>query len=282
MEKKYVFIGGLHRSGTSTLRKVIGTSNLVSIHRNTKVPEDEGQHIQSVYGASGKFGGPGSFGFNKTYHYTEKSNLLTQKNNDKILNEWSKYWDLNKSILLEKSPPNIIHTRYLQELVPNSYFIIIIRHPFAVAMATKKWNKQSINIHIEHWLHTHEILYNDLKKIKNYLILRYENLNIDTFENKISNFLGENLIIDSEAMQNFNSMQLSNKKYFDNIVPDNIKNKYENRINEFGYTFEKPFVLSHNIDFKSDHLKCRTDKVKNHLLKRPQPENKNLVFRLNI
>ena len=243
MGKKYIFVCGLHRSGTSTLTKIIGTSNLVSIHINTNVPENEGQHIQSVYNAAIKHGGPGKFGFDKNYHYTEKSYLLTQKNNDKILNEWSKYWDLNKSILVEKSPPNIIHTRYLQEIVQNSYFIIIIRHPFAVAMATKKWNEQSLYKHIDHWLHTHKILYNDLKKIKNYLILKYEHLNIDTFENKINNFLDEKLLIDPKILQNINSMKLSNKKYFENIVSDNIKNKYENKINKFGYTFENPFVL---------------------------------------
>ena len=243
MEKKYIFICGLHRSGTSTLTKTIGTSHLVSTHTNTNVPENEGQHIQSVYDPAYKHGGPGKFGFDKEYHYTEKSYLLTQKNNNKIINEWGKYWDLNKSILIEKSPPNIIHTRYLQEIVPNSYFIIIIRHPFAVAMATKKWNNQSLDKHIDHWLYVHEILYNDLKKIKKYLILKYEELNIDTFENKINNLLEEKLFIDFKILQNFNSMKKSNDKYFENIVSDHIKNKYENKINKFGYTFNNPFVL---------------------------------------
>lgn len=44
MEKKYVFIGGLHRSGTSTITNILGTSNLVSILTDTNVPENEGQH----------------------------------------------------------------------------------------------------------------------------------------------------------------------------------------------------------------------------------------------
>ena len=243
MNRKYVFICGLHRSGTSTLTKIIGTSNLVSIHTNTDVPENEGQHIQSVYDPASKYGGPGKFGFDKKYHYTEKSHLLTQKNNDKIINEWSKYWDLNKYILVEKSPPNIIHTRYLQEIVQKSYFIIIIRHPLAVSFATKKWNNQTLDKHIEHWLYVHNILYNDLKQIKKYLILKYEELNIDTFENIINNFLEEKLLIDSNILENFNSMKSSNKKYFENIVPDHIKNKYEKEINKFGYTFNNPFVL---------------------------------------
>ena len=150
---------------------------------------------------------------------------------------------MNKSILVEKSPPNIIHTRYLQEIVPNSYFIIIIRHPLAVAMATKKWNNQSISKHLDHWLLAHKILNNDLKKIKNSLILKYEDLNKNTFENKINNFLDEKLLLEPKILENFHSMKLSNEKYLKNVVSDNIKNKYEKKINKFGYTFKKPFVL---------------------------------------
>lgn len=243
MEKKYVFIGGLHRSGTSAITNILGTSNLVSILTDTNVPENEGQHIQSVYNCAGKHGGPGKFGFDINYHYTEKSKLLTKENNSKIINEWSKYWNLNKPILIEKSPPNIIHTRYLQELVNDSYFIIIIRHPIAVSLATKKWNNQSIDKHIDHWLHVHQILFNDLKKIKKYLILKYEELNIDSFENKISMFLKEKISLDSNILQNINSMKVSNKEYFKNFIPDNIKNKYEKKINKYGYTFNYPFVL---------------------------------------
>ena len=38
-------------------------------------------------------------------------------------------------------------------------------------------------------------------------------------------------------------MKIYNEKNFQYKVPDYIKNKYENKINKFGYTFEKPFVL---------------------------------------
>ena len=38
--KKIIFIGGLHRSGTSTLTRLIGSSYLTSIHTKTNVPEN--------------------------------------------------------------------------------------------------------------------------------------------------------------------------------------------------------------------------------------------------
>jgi len=241
--KKYVFVCGLHRSGTSTITKIIGSSNLVSMFTNTNVSENEGQHIQSVYDPANKHGGPGQFGFDKNYHYTENSELLTTENNNKIINEWSLYWDLSKHILIEKSPPNVIHTRYLQEIVNNPYFIILIRHPFVVGMATLKWNKQSLDKHIEHWLYVHSILYNDLNKINKYLILKYEDLHKDTFEDKINIFLEETLSIDSKILHEIDTMKISNKQYFENIIPEDIKNKYENEINKYGYTFNEPFIL---------------------------------------
>ena len=249
MIKKYVFICGLHRSGTSTLTKILGDSNLVSIHTNTNVIENEGQHLQSVYNSADKHGGPGNFGFDKNYHYTEESALLNNINNIKIYDEWSRYWDLNKNILVEKSPPNIIHTRYLQELFPDTYFIVILRHPFSVAKSTFNMKKKyhgksdSIELYIEHWLHCHKILYNDLRNIKHYLILNYEELNVETFLTLIDNFLGEKLLINRNLIiQIFNSMHESNKNYLKNI-PEYIIDKYEKKINKYNYTFKYPFYI---------------------------------------
>ena len=55
MEKKYVFICGLHRSGTTTLTNIIATSNLISELTKTKAPKNEGQHVQSVYAPASRY-----------------------------------------------------------------------------------------------------------------------------------------------------------------------------------------------------------------------------------
>ena len=105
------------------------------------------------------------------------------------------------------------------------------------------YNKQSLDKHIEHWLYVHSILYNDLNKINKYLILKYEDLHKDTFEDKINIFLEETLSIDSKILHDIDTMKISNKQYFENIIPEDIKNKYENEINKYGYTFNEPFIL---------------------------------------
>jgi GR25 family glycosyltransferase involved in LPS biosynthesis len=242
--KKYIFICGLHRSGTSSLTNLLGKSPKTSHHTNTNVIEDEGQFLQSIYKPAKFYGGPGVFGICKEYNYTEETDLLTKKNKEKIISEWNQYWDTTKEFLIEKTPANIIHTRFLQELVLESYFIVIIRHPFIVSIATMKWNKQSLYKYIEHWLYVHKIFYNDKEKIKNCLIIKYEELNINKFKKDINNFLKLDMRINNNEFDVLNDMQLSNKKYFENNkIPLDIINKYEKKINKYGYSFYYPYII---------------------------------------
>ena len=129
--KKYLFIIGLHRSGTTLLSKAIAANKICSGFQDTGVPMDEGQFLQSVYPVAKKFGGPGLFGFHKDSHLTENSPLLTQFNKNLLKIEWEKFWDLSKELLVEKSPPNILKTRFLQEIFPNSYFLLITKAHFS-------------------------------------------------------------------------------------------------------------------------------------------------------
>ncbi len=241
MDKKYIFICGLHRSGTSILQQMLGNSPLISMHTNTFQPEDEGQHIQSVYKTARYYGGPGTFANNESYHYTEKSELLNKINNKKIIDEWNNYWDLSKPILLEKSPPNLIHTRYLQKLVKKSYFLVIIRHPLVVALATMKMNNQPIENHIQHWIKAYSIFYKDKSFLKKYKIIRYEDLENQVLVNEISLFLEEDpnkLNINLDKFINTDFDYLNN-----NIIDKNIIQKYESKINIYGYSFLPPYYI---------------------------------------
>ena len=234
--KKYIFIGGLHRSGTSILNEIIGSSDKVSKHENTNKPEDEGQHIQTVFDNGKLHGGVGSFCFDDSYHYTESSKLITKDNKIKLLKEWNRYWDESKSIFLEKSPVNLIHTRFLQKMFDNSYFIIIMRHPLAVSNASLKWNNQSLNTYFDHWLRGYNIFLNDRKYLRKYILIKYEDLCNDPKKEvkKIEKLIGEKLNIkDSELSRLYNS----NSKYFVNINSSLIDN-YEDKFNKFGYSLK--------------------------------------------
>jgi len=172
--RRFLFVCGLHRSGTSLLSHTLSTHPLISGFHNTGVSEDEGQHLQSLFPPAKFYGGPGKFGFAPEAHLTETSDLVTADNAAKLFLEWSRYWDLSKPLLLEKSPPNLIRTRFLQAMFPHSYFIVIIRHPIAVALATRKWSRSRLDSLISHWVTCHHIFDLDRVHVKNLYVINYE------------------------------------------------------------------------------------------------------------
>ena len=173
-EHRYLFIGGLHKSGTSVLFKILRDHPAISGFRETGVPEDEGQFLQSVFLPARAYGGPGVFGFHPEAHLTEASPLVTAENRTRLFAEWSRYWDLRRPVLLEKSPPNLIRTRFLQAMVPDAFFIILVRHPIPVALATRRWSTATLPALIEHWLVCHETYAADRPHIRRLLEIRYE------------------------------------------------------------------------------------------------------------
>ena len=243
-DKKFIFISGLHRSGTSLLYKILKEQDKISGLSKTNELEDEGQHVQSVYKPAYEFGGVGKFGFDIKARLNEDSELIDENNRRKLYNEWSRFWDLEKNILLEKSPPNIIRTRFLQEMFPNSYFINITRHPIATSIASKKWSKTSLDELINHWITCHEIFDEDKKMIRNIINIKYEDIinNNKKTLYKISKFL--NLQIKPSEIE---IKQGINDKYFEiwkkkskNILSKHkilkIINKYNSSVEKYGYS----------------------------------------------
>ena len=240
---KFVFLCGLHRSGTSPLFRLLRQHPEISGFANTGVSEDEGQHLQTVFPPALAFGGPGRFGFAREAHLTEESSLITPENREKLLQEWSRYWDLGRPCLLEKSPPNLIKTRFLQAMFPNSYFLTITRHPVAVALATRKWAPLSLSSLIEHWLHCHGLFEHDRAHLRNTLTIRYEDLIQDTPSglSRIYRFVG----LAPHVGQALNSQ--GNEHYFaawkklaESRTPrkiyDRLVANYEHRVRHYGYS----------------------------------------------
>jgi len=243
--KKMVFIAGLHRSGTSILHSIIKSSEQVSGFQNTGVHHDEGQHLQTVFNTARKHGGPGKFAFDEKAKLDENSSLVSDENKEKLLSEWGKYWDESKEVWIEKSPPNFIRMRFLQALFPDAYFITITRHPLAVSLATQKMSKTEVEPLLEHWLKAHQVYMNDKSKIKKELFFSYEYMVKNPIEsiNAIEDFL--DVKIDYQ-----NQLNNMNEKYFAiwgkylkcfnpirRMKYLSLQKKYEERINEFDYSF---------------------------------------------
>ena len=125
IDKKFIFLGGLHRSGTSLLHEIIRNHPSVTGISNTDVFEDEGQHLQSVFFPGIAFGGPGKFAFNKKAYMNENNGLVSNANSERIFSDWSQYLDLSAEYIIEKSPPNLIRTRFLQALLHSLHSLLV-------------------------------------------------------------------------------------------------------------------------------------------------------------
>ena len=199
--QRLLFVGGLHRSGTTPLARALAAHPEISGLRDTGVREDEGQHLQGVYPKAKVYGGSGRFANDPRAHLTEESQLVSSDNAAALRRAWDPYWDLERRYLLEKSPPNLIMGRFLQALFPDAPMIVVIRHPVVVALSNKKWRKavsadprkfETITGLVDHWVTAHRTFLADAASLSPLHVLHYEDLVSDPARElaRIGAFLG--------------------------------------------------------------------------------------------
>jgi hypothetical protein len=239
----------------------------VSALAGTPRPANEGQHNQTVYPAETYHSKAGRFAFRPEARFTEDSPLVTAENRRRLFDEWSRYWDVSRPYLLEKSPPNLIRTRFLQAMFPRSYFVVLLRHPIPVALATQKWDPGTRpHSLIEHWLRAHELLVADVPHVERMHVVRYEEL-VDDPDRELARvfaFLG----LDDPApgrpragglnRDNFQADRTLrtdvNDRYFDawdargrslvrHVYREAVEWRYERRVRPFGYSLREPRAL---------------------------------------
>ena len=275
---KYVFVGGSPRSGTSLLGRNIARLEDCTGLKNTGVFEDEGQFLQDVYPTASAYGGSSRCGFDPRIHRTENSDLLMPVKLARLRATWHSYWDNTKSIFVEKTPENFLMTRFLQAAFPNSYFVVLRRHPVPVSIAGQRWtvNITSLNRMLQHWLLCYKIFEQDKNYLEHVYDLRYEDYveDPDKYHQEIAAFIGTRvpeppkedtfrivlqqwhrfgLRVPDRAMEVPGAVY--NKKYFDRwsyfLTRSPLKGyyryiarKYEAEFAKYGYSLIKGFVES--------------------------------------
>jgi hypothetical protein len=258
-EHTFVFVGGLHRSGTTLLARCMAEHPLVSGFAGTSAREDEGQHLQTVYRAGRRHGGPGRFGFDPAAHLTEASALVSAESRRLLLEQWGPYWDMARPVLVEKSPPNMIRTRFLQALFPGSRMIVLVRHPVAVAGATREfgrsrrlWRRMTYSSLIEHWLHCHELLIQDATRVEHLHVMRYEEFvaNPDDRLAEVFRFVGiEPRPSGLEVKRDINDAYfrrwtIARRGPGTGADIARAVETLEDRVNRFGYSLRQPVLLT--------------------------------------
>ena len=112
----------------------------------------------------------------------------------KVKDIWSKYWDLSKPILMDKSTPNIIRVSDIKQVFKPISFIAIVRNPYAQCEGIIRRNNQSAEFAAEFAIRCLKYQKKNIENEKNLLFFNYEELCDNTHQvvNKINEFIPYN------------------------------------------------------------------------------------------
>lgn len=246
-DRTLVFVGGLHRSGTTPLARCLAAHPQVSGFAETGEKEDEGQHLQTVYPPAHHYGGAGRFARTSLPHLTEQSPLATPDNARHLVEEWAPYWDLDRPVLVEKSPPNLVMTRFLQALYPDARFLMVVRHPVVVTLSTHRWRKRTSHAKLlEHWFLAHDRFRADAPHLRHLCVIKYEELIADPTGTlaRIGSFVGLDGSVPASSLQANRSdtyqrqwaAMVGARAPWRRLAVARLLDRYEERAREYGYS----------------------------------------------
>lgn len=173
---RYVFVAGLHRTGTSLLARLIGSHPQIASIQNAPIPENEGCYLQGAIPHTAQHGVPGQFATDPAQHLTENHPLNTLESRRRLEADWAPWFEASKPWRLEKSPVNLTRTRLLQSLFPLSQFIIVTRHPLYMAHALQKWSEHDVERLCRYGVTAYLRALEDSRYLHSVMIVRYEDL----------------------------------------------------------------------------------------------------------
>ena len=176
MPIRHVFVGGLHRSGTTLVADCLEAHPDIRGLSHAPVPEGEGVYLQGAIPHTARHGIPGAFAEDPAQHHVEGGRHDRLEVRDRLRSDWEPWWEPGGLWRVEKSPVNLMRARLYQQLFPTSQFVFVVRHPAAVARATAKWSDRGEAALLRHWEAAHERLEADLAHLHAWLVVRFEDL----------------------------------------------------------------------------------------------------------
>lgn len=173
---RYLFVGGLHRTGTSILARLLAAHPSIAGIENAPVPENEGCYLQGGIPHTAMHGRPGHYATDPAQHLIEGCAFDTLETKQRMEADWSGWFTGPSQWRIEKSPVNLTRMRLYQQIFPTCQFIVILRHPAVMAAALAKWVDKDPAQLIDYGLDAYDIVARDLCHLHAVAVIRYENL----------------------------------------------------------------------------------------------------------
>lgn len=183
-EEKYLFIICMNNSGSTLLERVIRSCrNIVTL------PAGPDQQVNGQGFVLNFMPTPGQMQPPCTRIFSEKAAVLENETLyqwHKIIQVWRLEWAKNPKfdtaiprVFLEKSPANVYRAAMLQKYFPNSFFLLAMRNPYAVAEGVRRRMGYSIQRCIQHWIHCARKQMENERTLGNWRRVSYEQLSED-------------------------------------------------------------------------------------------------------
>ena len=119
---------------------------------------------------------PGHYATDPDQHHVEGSRYDTLETARRLRADWDRWFPPDARWRIEKSPVNLTRMRLYQQLFPMAHFVVILRHPRAMAAALAKWSDRGHDALVRYGLDAYDRAMDDARRLHCVLILRYEDL----------------------------------------------------------------------------------------------------------
>jgi len=234
---KYLFVLSPQYSGSTLLTALLLTSENVSV--NNKIGAREGQQLPVL---------------NKLlFNNLKRWESTYEVNWNFVKKHWLKYWNVSKPILLEKSPPNLVRAKSIEQHFAPSYFIVLVRNPYSLCQSLIKRSNFTPQHAAQFTIKCLLLQKQNIETLNNVISISYEEMvdNTNGIVNKLKIFIPELGELQKNAtnkefgaivnMNNDKIKQLSTEEI--NIINKEFENNKE-VIEFFGYRYNEKESLS--------------------------------------
>ena len=152
---------------------------------------------------------------------------------------WEGYWDLERPILVEKSPPNLLRTGEIVKYFNPIYFLLMVRNPYAhcEGIIRRKWDAKEA---AEFAVRCLRLQAENVKKLKNVLSLTYEELveNPENLSKKIQSFIPQIGDLNYQESFSLHSIDGTIKRSIVNLNKKKIYNLSINDLKQINVVFK--------------------------------------------